>query len=226
MDQWLPVDPASVYGAGLYGPRFWRDIFRSEPIEITAPSAETEPITLEQAKTQCRLDDAITEFDTHLSTVLIPAARRQVQRDTGFALVPTTWEMTFDRYPLERWIVLPYPPLTAVSGLFSTDINGVEATVSASTYYLDTNMRPGRLILAPGLTWPTGTRNEQGGRVRWTSGFADAASIPMPWIHAQLLLIGHWFANREASARPRLDPTDPIPFGYDLLLSDRHIGIG
>lgn len=226
MDQWLPVDPASVYGVGQYGPRFWRDIFRSEPIEISTEDQEPEPVTVAQAKRQCRIDDAITEFDPQLQDVLIPAARRQVQLDTGHALTLTTWEMTFDRYPLERWLVLPYPPLVSVVGLFSTDINGTETTVDPATYYLDTNMRPGRLILKPAVTWPTGTRNEQGGRVRWTSGFTDTTSVPAPWIQAQLLLIAHWFANREASARPKLDPTDPIPFGYDALVGNRCMGMG
>jgi uncharacterized phiE125 gp8 family phage protein len=223
MDQWLPVDPASVYGAGLYGPRFWRDILHSDPIELSTEGDE--PIALEDVKHQCRIDASITEFDPWFD-LHIPIARRKVQRDTGYALVPTAWEMTFDRYPLERWIVLPYPPLTSITALFSTDIFGVETTVDPATYYADTHMAPGRLILQPAVVWPTGTRNEQGGRVQWVSGFATAAAIPQPWILAQLLLLTQWFEIRGAAARPRLDPTDLIPLGYDECLGDRRVGIG
>lgn len=223
MDQWLPVDPASVYGAGLYGPRFWRDILRSDPVEVSTTGEE--PVSLAEAKGQALADADTTDFDAWFLRV-IPAARRQVQRDTGFTLRPTTWEMTFDRYPLERWFPLSYPPITAIVGLFSTDIAGVETTVSTSTYYADLNMTPGRVILVPSQTWPTGTRNEQGGRVRWTAGYASPDAVPDTWRHAMLLLIAHWYENREAAGNPKVDPTGPIPFGYDALIGDGRVGMG
>lgn len=223
MDLWLPVDPASVYGAGMYGPRFWRDIVRSDPVEISTTGAE--PVSLSEAKDQCSVDDTVTDFDPWFNLRIV-AARRYVQKVVGFALRPTTWEMTFDRYPLERWIPLAYAPVTTIAGLYSTDITGVETTVSTATYYADTNSVPGRLLLVPGQVWPTGTRNEQGGRVRWTSGYASQELVPEQWRHAILMLIDHWFENRGAAARPKLDATDPIPFGFDALLSDGRVGMG
>jgi len=173
-DQWLPVPYGGLDGSSSRlreGPRFWRDTPRSEPREITPPAFEP----LSRAEAKLHLRTGLTDEDAWFDRT-IPAARRQVETDTNRTFVQTVWEMTFDQFPIERYIELPRPPLVSVASLSSFDLlTGLETVVDPSTYYLDTYSQPGRVILVPGKIWPTGVRWQQGGKVRWTAGYSGVA---------------------------------------------------
>ena len=149
----------------------WRDIFRSEPIVITAPAFE--PLSRAEAKLHCKIDSDVTEDDPWIDRN-IPAARRQVEHDLNYTLVRTTYDLLFDRYPSERWMPMPLPPLVSIDGVFSTDEDGVETAMTSTDYYADTAAKPGRLILKPNKSWPSDLRDFQAGRVRYTAGYSAA----------------------------------------------------
>jgi hypothetical protein len=148
----------------------------------------------------------------------------QVEADNGRTLVPTTLEMTFDQFPLERWIPLPRPPLISVDVVSSVDtVTGLETVFDPSNYFVDTYSQPGRLCLWPAKIWPVGVRWLQGGKIRWTAGYTG--TIPARRLHMMKLLIGNWDSNRDSSGVMRGTP-DVYPLGYDALNSDAIYSLG
>ena len=89
-----------------------------------------------------------------------------------------------------------------------TDSTGIVTTVDASTYTVDIQSEPGRLVLNYGEAWPSGTLATSNPIVaRFTCGFDPAGNNGIPQIpeclkQAMHLLIGHWYENREDTAEP------------------------
>ena len=76
---------------------------------ITSP--EREPITLDEARAQCRVDG---EYDDTYIESLIGVACNYAQTVTRRALVSQTWEMALKCWPCVRELPLPKPPLQSV----------------------------------------------------------------------------------------------------------------
>ena len=193
----------------------------------TAPSSE--PVTLTEAKLQCR--EVTTDNDTYL-TALIVAARDYVERHTGRALMPQTWDVRYDsQWPTERVqgaeiprIIVPRPPLTSVTSIKYLDASGVEQTLAADQYRVDTKRFRGVIDPAYGVTWPTVYPVVGAITVRFVAGYANAAAVPASIRHAMLLLIGHWFANRETVVIGTLNT--PLTFAVEELLFPHRVFYG
>jgi uncharacterized phiE125 gp8 family phage protein len=92
----------------------------------------------------------------------------------------------------------------------------------SSDYIVVADTEPGIITLARDKTWPTPTlRTVAPIRVRYVAGYgATAASVPSRYKQAILLLVGHWYENREAVNIGNIVNT--LPLAVDaLLLSDR-----
>lgn len=63
--------------------------------------------------------------------------------------------LTLDRFPTlgGREILMPKPPLIDVEKVMYRDPNGIMQTLSRSAYYVDTESKPGRIILTR-EAWP------------------------------------------------------------------------
>lgn len=126
-------------------------------------------------------DDLITQY--------IAAAKAHVEHHTGLLL--TRRETTLRFAGFHRWLDLRVGPNPEVVSLKYVDSEGVEQTVDSEEY---------RLIgfrLYPVSAFPHAPYDMA---VVVEAGYDGAAngSVPADLISAQLLLIGHWFANREA----------------------------
>jgi len=162
---------------------------------ITGPTVE--PVTLEEAKTHLRVD--ITD-DDNLITALIKTAREYCENFQNKAYYTQTWELVLDKFPAENYIKIPKPPLQSVTSVIYKDNEGTETTLDASKYIADTDSEPGRIVLAYGESWPSFTPYPVGAvRIRFTTGHDDISKVPQMVKQAMLLLIGHWYENREAS---------------------------
>lgn len=184
----------------------------------SAPS--TAPVTLEEAKMQCRVDSTIE--DTYISG-LIDAATLYVEDVLGTSIETTTWETTYDCFPAGA-IYLPRAPMkpgTAVT-IEYIDLSGNEVTLtkaggdfSVDQYAIPPAVYPNYLQV-----WPP-TRNVPNAvTVRWSAGQDD----PPPTIkHAVLLLVAHWYENRQ----PVIAGQQPanVPATLDTLLSASRNGV-
>ncbi len=165
---------------------------------VQAPAVE--PITLDEAKAQCRVELDFAADDTLLESYIV-AARRYCEGLQNRAYITQTWELAISAWPDRDFIRVPLPPLQSVEGVLYYDVDGAEHTLDAGDYIVDTRRQPGRIVLAHGKAWPSRLlRPANGIVIQFTAGYGDeAADVPQEIRHAMLLLIAHWYENREAS---------------------------
>lgn len=180
---------------------------------ITAPSVE--PVTTAEAKAQVRVD--INDDDTLIAAQIV-AARIKAEGFLRRALVTQTWELVMDAFPGDRALEIPLPPLQSVTSIKYTDSNGNESTFSSGDYIVDTDSSPGRVVLKLDASWPGDTLQAANGvRVRFVAGYGNAGSdVPQHMRQAILLMIGHWYENREETVATGNIRT--IPLGAESLL--------
>jgi len=165
------------------------------PIKIITPPA-IEPLTLAEAKAQCRVD--ITTDDALLAT-LISVARDTCERLAWRAFLTQTIELWLDAWPASNSIVLPRPPLQSVTKIEYYDIDDVKATLSSAVYSVDTIAEPGKVWLKYNQSWPTTSLREHNAIcVTYVAGWTNPADVPQSARQAMLMLVGHWYENRES----------------------------
>ncbi len=161
---------------------------------ITAPAAE--PLSLTQAKLHLRVD--FTDDDNFI-TPAIQAARQLAEELTKRAFIDQTWNLYADSFPGGRFIELPYPPLSSVTGVFYTPEGQSEMAYNAANYLVDTAAEPGRIVLKESAEWPSDTLESVNGvRVEYVAGYGAAATdLPPLAIALCQLILGHLYENRE-----------------------------
>lgn len=176
------------------------------PHTVTA-AAGSEPVTAAEAKSQTRVDG--TADDTALG-IYIAAARAHVEAYCGTPLVSRTITAKCDSF--DDFALFPVVPLASVSSVAYVDGAGDAQTLSTSVYEVRSDGLTASLALKSGQSWPT---IQTGSRITVTAS-VGYSSIPADVKHAMLLLIGHWFANREAAG----EQLSSIPHGVDELLAN------
>ena len=172
---------------------------------VTPPTEE--PVTLAEIKDHLRVSGTAEDS---LLTLYAQMAREAVEEETWRALMPQTWTLYLAGWPADGIIELPRPPLDSVTSIKYTDEDGVEATLAASNYRVDTAREPGRVVLAPNGEWPSDVLDSVNGvAVTFVAGYADASAVPPMAKAAILLQIGEIYANREAvivGSTPQVTP--------------------
>jgi uncharacterized phiE125 gp8 family phage protein len=188
---------------------------------VTAPAVE--PISSAEAKLHLRVD---ISDDDNLITALIQTAREVAEDISRRALITQTWKLILDEFPKGDEIAIPLPPLQSVTSITYKDQDGTASTFSSDDYIVNTDTEPGKVVLAYGASWPSTTLYPTGAiTVQFKAGFGDASTdVPEKYRQAMLLLIGHWYENREAIATTGAVPKE-VPFGVEALLwLDRNMG--
>lgn len=172
---------------------------------ITPPTVW--PVTLEEAKAQVRVrhDDE----DAYL-TSLIKAATRYVERTLSLSIAAQTWKLTLDSF--SDYIELPRGPVTAVTGIEYVDEAGETQTASEALYTTDLSSSRQWIVRNSDATWPDVIDGVNAVSITYAAGM-DLA--PDDLKHAILLLIGHFYANREAATDK---PVVEVPLAVDALL--------
>jgi uncharacterized phiE125 gp8 family phage protein len=170
----------------------------------------TEPVTLAEAKADRRIDNV--DSDTQLGS-LIMAARSMAETYTGRQLMPATYEFRLDRFALP--VLLPRPPLASVTSIVYVDTQGAAQTLDPGEYQIDATALPARLLPAFGKVWPWTRWQLNAVKITFVAGYADAGSVPVMIRRAILLLVGHWYENREPVV---MGTATPLPMAVDSLL--------
>lgn len=154
----------------------------------TAPTVE--PITATEAKLHCRVTDSTD--DTKFAD-LITAAREYAEAVTGQAFASQTITAACDFFPFKRFIELPKGPITALTSVIYTDADEVAHDITSDLAIDDFSVKP-RLVLKPGKIWPGSSLYPVNAiKIVYVAGAAPSKQIK----NAMLLLIGHWYENRE-----------------------------
>jgi len=172
----------------------------------------TEPLTASEVKLHLRLTSDTTE-DTLLAA-MIKRAREYCEGYTGRGLATQTVTAYLDEFPCENEIELPLAPLQSVTSIKYKNSAGTETTMTVTTQYLvDTDSDPGRIVLPYGVSWPSFTPYPVNPiTIVYVAGYV---SIPETLKQAMLLLIGHWYENRENTG----EATKEIEFAATALMS-------
>lgn len=180
-------------------------------VRTTPPTFE--PMSVEELKALLHFD--ASDEDAVIMMCMV-AAREYFETDTGISLVPQTWTLSLDRFPLDSVcpILLPQPPVTAITHVKYYDDNGVQQTWGASNYQADTQGRPGRLMPAYNVTWPTTRPIMNAVEVRYVAGFTAPGLIPSKYKQAVAMLTGHYLENREATAPVEIRT---VPLSYEAI---------
>lgn len=153
---------------------------------VTPP--ETEPVSLDAVKLHLRLIPGDDSEDEQIITPLITMAREFCENVTGRALSP----QTIAAYPpsdMQR-VLLPMPPLVEVERINTYDEAGNSRTLAQDAYTVDTV--DGLVTLG---TLPGNLRTHNPVEIIYRTG---RENIPGPIRQAILLLVGHYYENREA----------------------------
>lgn len=198
--------------------------------QVTPPAAE--PVTLAQAKLQCRVDDDITADDTLISALIV-AARQYVEMRLKRAIVTQTWQYNLDIFPF--WpvrglmgppIALPKPPVQSISSVKYIDPSGTLQTLSTSAYYVDTMSEPARIMPVQGQPWETVnlfTPNTV--QIEFVCGYGlptdNPQTIPQSIMQAILLLVDSNYEQRAGTSDVSLSM---VPYAVEAMLDTESTG--
>lgn len=158
----------------------------------SAPAIE--PVTLSEAKAHLRIDGS--GEDTLLGSLIL-TSRLHVETALGLALITQTWRLLLDAWPTGEVLELPLRPLQSVDEVRIIAASGDASVVPETDWRADLASTPPRLLRA-GAGWPPPGVAAGGIAIDLTAGYGDAAAdVPAPIRQALLLLIAHWYENRE-----------------------------
>lgn len=189
---------------------------------VTAPAAE--PVTLAEAKNHLRVD--ITDDDILIESLIL-VARNTCEGISNHKFITQTWDIFMDAFPGGDEFILPksLSPLISVTHIKYTDEDSNQSTFNSSNYAVDTYSDPGRIRLTKDANWPSDELYVINAvEVRVVVGYGDDANIPQEYKQAILLLLGHWYENREQVTVGEV--AREIPMGVEALLwLDRNIPV-
>lgn len=171
-----------------------------------------EPITLAEARMQCRVD---TTDEDALLTVYIGAARAMLEHECGRRFALQTWRQTLDEFPSTGDIEMKVMgPANSVSQIQYVDAAGTLTTLSASAYVLDADTPPaGWVLTADGVDWPSTKEVANAVRLDIVCGncttIADVPEDVRAWM---LLAVCAMFDKRSSD----------LPRGFGAALLDAH----
>ncbi len=164
------------------------------PVLTVAPT-ET-PVSRTEAKVHLRVDG--TDEDT-LIDGLIAAAVAHLDGYTGIlgrCMVTQTWRQDFDGFA--STMRLPFPA-AGITSIVSVDDEGTtSAAIDAANYELQADRLGSFVRFIGNYSFPGSLAETRAVRVTFTAGYGLAAAVPASLRAAILLLVGHWYANREA----------------------------
>lgn len=179
-------------------------------VVITPPSESAVP--LDVVADHVRLDDDAP--DLALVATYLAAATAHVEDHMGRAIITQTVEDIFDDWPCGDFC-MPQP-FQAVDQITYVDINGALQTLDASKYI--TVPEWGIISRAHKTSWPAARRQRGAVRVRTVVGFGDDwNAVPADIQQAILLLVGHYYENRELVATGTI--MNRLPYGIEALLA-------
>lgn len=158
-------------------------------VTTVAPTAE--PVTLGEAKAQCRVDDTASDGEI---AGFIAAARAHIEGITGTRLASQTVAMRCDSFA--DLAALPVAPVTTITSIIYIDDDGESTTLAGSVYEARLyGLRPG-IVLAYNQDWP-GIREGSLITVTATVGYALLSNECPDLYQALKLTIAHMYDRRD-----------------------------
>ncbi len=176
-------------------------------ILIAPPVAE--PVTIHEARAHLRIAGSMDDL---LLLQLIRAARQEVERQTGLALMEQSWRLVLDDWPPGGIALLRRTPVREILSVAVYDANGEPASVAG--WQADLQSSPARIHF-PERPPPGPALN--GIEIDFRCGHGGSGNeVPDLLRRLILMLVAHWYEFRGAVA-PSGQPV-AFPAGFDRLI--------
>lgn len=178
---------------------------------VTAPA--TTAISLEEVRQQLRIEHS--DDDLLLDRLInVAQAFTDVMGALGHAMINQTWAQWVAPYPSEVRLFLG--PVRSVSSIKYYDTDGVLQTATLDNFDVFGTEFATTIKPKSGYAWPSTQNRPDAIRIEYVIGYGSSASdVPEGIRHAMMMLIGHWYENRENAA---LDQLSDVPYGYDVII--------
>lgn len=195
-----------------------------DPVLVTPPADP--PVTVDECKSHIRVTHS---SDDTLIGIYRDAAVARLDGRAGLlnrCMVTQSWRQDFGCWPDDRILRLPFPNVSAAT-LKYFDESNVEQTVGAGNYDLYDDARGSFLKLKDAYGYPA-AYSDRLDRIRatLTAGYGTASSVPKALKQAILLLVGHYYENREFVAIGTGIDVREIPETVAALIANyRRVGV-
>lgn len=169
----------------------------------------TDWLSLGEAKAHLRVDGA--DSDAEVADLI--AAARAILSDL-YGVEPDARTATFD-YNDWRALVLPRWPVRSIVSVTCLAPDGTRTVLDPVGYRLAVQHDQAHIVLT-GYGWPSTIGGPGCITVVAEVGFTDRAALPASIRRAGLMLIGHWWRNREAASDK---PARYVDWAVDALMA-------
>lgn len=151
--------------------------------------------TVDRVRHNSRISD---KYDDQWIVDALASATDYCERALECCVARSNWRLTLDHFPASNGpIAIPLWPIHQITAIAYTNVNG--ANTSSNVIDIVQPVGLGRYLLQPkfGINWPE-AQSPNGVRIEFSAGFEDLAAVPSTIQRAALMLISHWYENREA----------------------------
>lgn len=192
-------------------------------VVATVSGTGDRPVSVAEAKEHLRIVD-FADDDTYIGG-LVDAATSWCEDYCDRTFADKQYTVAFDDFPSLR-IELPRPPVrlnaTATSATVTisyVDSAGTTQTLTWSQsgtqqFRVDRDHVPALAYPLYLEDWPNVRLDDKAVQITYLAGYGGAANVPKPAVHAIKMLVGHWYANREAIGSTGQN----VPLGVHALL--------
>jgi uncharacterized phiE125 gp8 family phage protein len=187
------------------------------PVRTVAPTEAL--LSLSDVKAHLRVDHADEDA---VIVGLMDAALAHLDGYRGIlgrALVTQTWTVEFPSFS-DR-LEIPLAPVQSATVQYYDSTDSIQ-TLAASVYAVLTDGLSPYITLKYNQQWPQTYTRDDAVKITFVAGYGGASSVPPAIRAAALLLIGHWYANREAVSEAQMAE---VPLAVSSLLGPfRRVG--
>lgn len=192
-------------------------------VVAAASTADDRPVSVADAKEHLRVVDT-TDDDEYIG-LLIDAATTWAEDYCDRTFADKTYTVAFDDFFGTR-IELPRPPVRlnetgseATVTISYVDTGGATQTQTwaesgTQDFRLDRDHVPALVYPTYLDVWPSVRIDDKSVQITYLAGYGGAADVPKPAVHAIKMMVGHWYANREAVGNVGQN----VPMGVAALL--------
>jgi uncharacterized phiE125 gp8 family phage protein len=189
------------------------------PVLVSPPDEAI--VSTEDAKLHLHVDGTIEDG---LVESLVAAATSHLDGYTGIlgrALVSQVWRQDFDSFG--RRLRLPLLAASIVSVTWRAG-DGSISTIEDDSYTLQHDALGSTVRFSDSFSFSSDLYETAAIAVTFVAGYGEAEDVPQALRQAILLLVGHWYANREAVNVGNI--TTALPMSVEALVAPyRRVGI-